>query len=85
MLALRSLIFDNFADGRDTPAQRMTLETVVDRTQYGVSWNAPNQSGGDYVADDVKVGKLTSFPRSVKLKSRHYRCGCVGQYRGAPW
>jgi len=23
----------------------------------------------EYVADDVKVGKLTSFPRSVKLKS----------------
>ena len=34
----------------------LTLETSIDRTQYGVSWNAPNQSGGgNYVADDVKL------------------------------
>ena len=28
----------------------LRLETTIDRTQYGVSWNAPNQSGGDYLA-----------------------------------
>src|SRR6185437_5263712 len=33
----------------------LRLETSIDRTQYGVSWNAPNQSGGNYVADDVKL------------------------------
>ncbi|HEY5058965.1 MAG TPA: YceI family protein [Gaiellaceae bacterium] len=33
----------------------LRLETAVDRTQYGVSWNAPNQSGGDYLANDVKL------------------------------
>ena len=33
----------------------LKLETQIDRTQYGVSWNAPNQSGGDYVANDVKL------------------------------
>jgi polyisoprenoid-binding protein YceI len=33
----------------------LRLETTIDRTQYGVSWNAPNQSGGDYLADDVKL------------------------------
>jgi len=31
------------------------LETTIDRTAFGVSWNAPNQSGGDYVANDVKL------------------------------
>jgi polyisoprenoid-binding protein YceI len=31
------------------------LETAIDRTQYGVSWNAPNQTGGDYLANDVKL------------------------------
>jgi polyisoprenoid-binding protein YceI len=31
------------------------LETTIDRTSFGVSWNAPNQSGGDYVANDVKL------------------------------
>ncbi len=29
----------------------LTLETEVDRTNYGVSWNAPNQSGGDYLGE----------------------------------
>jgi polyisoprenoid-binding protein YceI len=33
----------------------LRLETSIDRTQYGVSWNAPNQSGGDYLGNDVKL------------------------------
>jgi polyisoprenoid-binding protein YceI len=33
----------------------LRLETGIDRTEYGVSWNAPNQSGGNYLADDVKL------------------------------
>ena len=28
---------------------------TVDRTVYGVSWNAPNQGGGDYLGNDVKL------------------------------
>jgi polyisoprenoid-binding protein YceI len=33
----------------------LKLETAIDRTAYGVSWNAPNQSGGDYLGNDVKL------------------------------
>ena len=34
----------------------LRLETTIDRTEYGVSWNAPNQTGGgDYVANNVKL------------------------------
>ena len=33
----------------------LRLETEIDRTEYGVSWNAPNQSGGDYLANGVKL------------------------------
>ena len=33
----------------------LRLETTFDRTQFGVSWNAPNQGGGDYLGNDVKV------------------------------
>ena len=33
----------------------LNLEAAVDRTQFGVSWNAPNQSGGDYLGNDVKL------------------------------
>ena len=30
----------------------LKLETAIDRTAFGVSWNAPNQSGGDYLGND---------------------------------
>ena len=33
----------------------LNLETSVDRTEFGVDWNAPNQSGGDYLGNDVKL------------------------------
>jgi polyisoprenoid-binding protein YceI len=34
----------------------LRLATSIDRTAYGVSWNAPNQTGGgNYLADDVKL------------------------------
>ena len=33
----------------------LKLEATVDRNDYGVSWNAPNQSGGNYLADDVTL------------------------------
>ena len=33
----------------------LKLETSVDRTDYDINWNAPNQSGGDYLGNDVKL------------------------------
>jgi polyisoprenoid-binding protein YceI len=33
----------------------LTLETVVDRTEFGLSWNAPLPKGGFVLADDVKL------------------------------
>jgi len=33
----------------------LRLQSVIDRNEYGVSWNAPNQSGGNYLADDVTL------------------------------
>lgn len=33
----------------------LTLRSEIDRTEYGINWNAPNQSGGDYLANDVKL------------------------------
>jgi polyisoprenoid-binding protein YceI len=33
----------------------LTLDAEIDRTKFGVSWNAPNQSGGEYLANDVKL------------------------------
>jgi len=41
----------------------LRLETSIDRTRYGVSWNAPNQSGGDYLANDVKLIAELAFVR----------------------
>lgn len=31
------------------------LETVIDRTKYGLEWNAPLSKGGFALADDVKI------------------------------
>jgi polyisoprenoid-binding protein YceI len=42
----------------------LALETGIDRTQYGVSWNAPNQSGGDYLANDVKLIAELAFVKA---------------------
>jgi polyisoprenoid-binding protein YceI len=33
----------------------LTLETVINRTEFGLSWNAPLPRGGFAVADDVKL------------------------------
>jgi len=42
----------------------LRLETSIDRTQYGVSWNMPNQSGGDYVANDVHLIAELAFVKA---------------------
>jgi polyisoprenoid-binding protein YceI len=33
----------------------VTLEATIDRQMFGVSWNAPNQGGGNYLGDDVTI------------------------------
>ena len=33
----------------------LTLETVIDRTKFGLNWNAPLPKGGVALADDVKL------------------------------
>ncbi len=33
----------------------MTLEGTVDRTEFGLNWNAPLPSGGFVVGNDVKL------------------------------
>jgi polyisoprenoid-binding protein YceI len=43
----------------------LNLEATVDRTAYGVSWNAPNQSGGDYLGNDVKLIAELAFIRAA--------------------
>jgi polyisoprenoid-binding protein YceI len=37
------------------PVVGLALETVVDRTQYGLTWNADLPSGGQALANDVKI------------------------------
>jgi polyisoprenoid-binding protein YceI len=33
----------------------LTLEGKVDRNEFGISWNMPNQSGGNYLGDEVAL------------------------------
>src|SRR3954471_3159345 len=39
----------------------LRLHSEIDRTQYGVSWNAPNQGGGDYLGNDVTLVAELAF------------------------
>jgi polyisoprenoid-binding protein YceI len=41
----------------------LTLETAIDRNQFGVTWNAPNQSGGNYLGDEVTLKADLTFVR----------------------
>ena len=43
----------------------ITLESSIDRNAYGVSWNAPNQSGGNYLADDVRLVAELAFVKQA--------------------
>ena len=38
-----------------TPVIGLALETVIDRTQYGLTWNADLPSGGPVLGNDVKI------------------------------
>jgi len=42
-----------YFDGKDRIA--IELSTTVDRTAYGINWNAPLPSGGNALADDVTI------------------------------
>jgi polyisoprenoid-binding protein YceI len=41
----------------------LTLDTTIDRNQFGVEWNAPNQSGGNYLGDEVTLKADLTFVR----------------------
>jgi polyisoprenoid-binding protein YceI len=41
----------------------LTLEGKVDRTEFGISWNMPNQSGGNYLGDEVTLKAGLTFVR----------------------
>jgi polyisoprenoid-binding protein YceI len=42
----------------------LSLESSVDRNAFGIDWNAPNQSGGNYLADEVKLIAELAFVRA---------------------
>ncbi|HZC30233.1 MAG TPA: YceI family protein, partial [Gaiellaceae bacterium] len=41
------------------------LEATVDRNEFGVSWNAPNQGGGNYLGDEVKLVAELAFVKDA--------------------
>jgi polyisoprenoid-binding protein YceI len=43
----------------------LTLETAIDRNEFGVTWNAPNQSGGNYLGDEVVLKAELTFVRQT--------------------
>jgi polyisoprenoid-binding protein YceI len=51
----RGTIAGPHVDIAGTTKLGLSLETVVDRTAYGLRWNAPLPKGGVALADDVKL------------------------------
>jgi polyisoprenoid-binding protein YceI len=43
----------------------LTLATAIDRNEFGVAWNAPNQSGGNYLGDEVTLKADLTFVRQA--------------------
>ncbi|HET8893880.1 MAG TPA: YceI family protein [Gaiellaceae bacterium] len=41
------------------------LETTIDRNDFGVSWNAPNQGEGNYLGDEVKLVAELAFLKAA--------------------
>jgi polyisoprenoid-binding protein YceI len=41
----------------------LALETAIDRNEFGVAWNAPNQTGGNYLGDEVALKADLVFVR----------------------
>jgi polyisoprenoid-binding protein YceI len=41
----------------------LNLETSIDRNEFGIAWNAPNQSGGNYLGDEVTLKADLTFVR----------------------
>ena len=41
----------------------LELEAIVDRTEYGLTWNAPLPKGGFALANEVKLSSTSSWPR----------------------
>jgi polyisoprenoid-binding protein YceI len=48
----------------DVPKVGITLETVVDRTEFGLNWNAPLPKGGFAVENEVKLTVELELARS---------------------
>jgi polyisoprenoid-binding protein YceI len=43
----------------------LSLETAIDRNEFGVAWNAPNQTGGNYLGDEVVLKADLTFTRQA--------------------
>jgi polyisoprenoid-binding protein YceI len=65
-IVLEGTISDPATDPFGRERVGLRLEAEIDRTQYGISWNAPNQSGGDYLANTVKLVAELAFVKAAQ-------------------
>ena len=54
-VAIAASVSDSNVDPFGRERVGITLEATVDRNEFGLSWNAPNQGGGSYLGDDVTI------------------------------
>ena len=75
------------ADMAGAPRIGVELETVIDRTEYGINWNADLPKGGKALANDVTItihvelvqGLDDAGPRHIRKRSPGF-----AQHRSAP-
>ena len=64
-IALEGTISEPATDPFGRERLGLRLESEVDRTGFGITWNAPNQSGGNYLADTVKLVAEIAFVKAA--------------------
>jgi polyisoprenoid-binding protein YceI len=52
---LRGVVSGPVTDAYGRTRLGLDLETTIDRTEFGINWNAPLPSGGKALADEVKL------------------------------
>jgi polyisoprenoid-binding protein YceI len=60
-IEVRGTITDPVITLGDVTRLGIELEAIIDRTQYGLTWNAPLPKGGFALADDVKLVVALEF------------------------
>ena len=64
-VAIRGTITDTVADAYGNDRLGLALETTIDRTEFGLKWNAPLPGGDMLLANDVRISADLSLAKKA--------------------